>query len=169
MTELLHELTAAFVEDTTPLVEDFVEAVLALERALRDGQAWDEILRLVRARLHTIKGNAGMVGQARIVELSHALEDACAVGSLDESQRAGWVDLLLQGADLLAALVAAGGQGHEPTFAALKAELATLSGDAEVPTLEPPLADANAAEIGAARPLLRVDLTDARSAARRAR
>ena len=100
MEELFASLIKDFVDETGPLASEAANLVLRLEEARGDGQ--EEILRGLKSALHTIKGNAAMMGLASIESLAHALEDCCLrVGKRGEAGDSGLTQLLLDGTDLL--------------------------------------------------------------------
>lgn len=86
---------ATFVRDACGRLASLSDSLLALERDPDDRAALDEALRA----LHTLKGNASVVGLETVVAATHALE-----GALIDS--ASSPALLLRGLDALSAMVA---------------------------------------------------------------
>jgi two-component system chemotaxis sensor kinase CheA len=86
-----------FVQDAHGRLVALSDGLLALECDPADRAALDE----VRRALHTLKGNAGLVGLETLVATAHALEDALADESSPPSPA-----LLLRGLDVLSAMVA---------------------------------------------------------------
>jgi len=86
-----------FVQDAHSRLAALSDGLLALERDPADRAALDE----VRRALHTLKGNAGLVGLETLVATAHALEDALADESSPPSPA-----LLLRSLDVLSAMVA---------------------------------------------------------------
>jgi len=110
------------VPDTLPMIHDAMEGLLAeflleaqerlerVEEALLESvsagpQALVPRLEEVRRELHTLKGNAGMVGRADLQALAHEMEDALEALDLREPR----VEGLLAGIDRYRALLAAAG------------------------------------------------------------
>lgn len=87
-----------FVDDARRRLETLSASLLALERDPADRAALDE----ARRALHTLKGNAGLVGLETIAATAHALESALA--DLPKPQT---LTLLTRGLDALSAMVAA--------------------------------------------------------------
>jgi len=113
--EIFSSLAKDFVDETQPLTQEVGALLLKLEEVWRAGGNGKSLLRGVRGGLHTIKGNAAMMGLSDIERVAHALEDVCPKVS-DEPPRdpGGLVQLLIEGCDLLGALVksAASGDGE---------------------------------------------------------
>ena len=86
-----------FVQDARSRLAALSDGLLALERNPADRAALDK----VRRALHTLKGNAGLVGLETLAATAHALEDALADESAPPSPA-----LLLRGLDVLSAMVA---------------------------------------------------------------
>jgi two-component system chemotaxis sensor kinase CheA len=98
-----------FVQDARRRLAALSASLLALERDPEDRAALNE----ARRALHTLKGNAGLVGLETLAATAHALEDALADTSTLPSPT-----LLLRGLDVLSAMVAsvaeAAGQSGPP-------------------------------------------------------
>ena len=86
---------ATFVHDARRRLAALSDSLLLLERDPADRAAREEALRA----LHTLKGNAAVVGLERIAATAHVLEDAVV-------NSASSVALLLRGLDALSAMVA---------------------------------------------------------------
>jgi two-component system chemotaxis sensor kinase CheA len=110
--EIFSGLMKDFVDETQPLVHAVGTRLLKLEEAWRTGDDGGRELRSIRGGLHTIKGNAAMMGLQPIAAVAHALEDACAEGAGgDAAARTALAQLLFEGCDLLALLVRSAGEG----------------------------------------------------------
>ena len=113
MEELFASLGKDFVEETGPLAREVAALVLRLEEAYADGEDDEELLRAMKSALHTIKGNAAMMGLPAIESLAHALEDFCLlVGQHPEVQESGQVQILVEGTDLLVGSIQGSLQGE---------------------------------------------------------
>jgi len=100
--DFAQELLADFLEEARPLAENIGEAVLELEREWEGGGSGEQTLHRIKSNLHTLKGNSGMMGLSPIEQLTHRLEDACAIVSERAgSHEATTIELLLAGADAL--------------------------------------------------------------------
>ena len=86
---------ATFVHDACRRLAALSDSLLLLEQDPADRAALDEALRA----LHTLKGNAGVVGLETVAKTAHALESAL----LDSVSSPA---LLLRGLDVLNAMVA---------------------------------------------------------------
>jgi two-component system chemotaxis sensor kinase CheA len=95
--ERLVRRRVTFVQDAGRRLAALSDSLLALERDPADRAALDE----ARRALHTLKGNAGLVGLEVLATIAHALEDALA----DVSTLPSPV-LLLRSLDVLSAMVA---------------------------------------------------------------
>jgi two-component system chemotaxis sensor kinase CheA len=110
--ELFASLIKDFVEETGPLAREVANLVLRLEEAHANREDDKEVLRAMKSALHTIKGNAAMMGLAAIESLAHALEDFCLLVSRHpEGQGSGQTQVLVEGTDLLVRSIAASLQG----------------------------------------------------------
>jgi chemotaxis protein histidine kinase CheA len=63
--ELFASLIKDFVEETGPLARQVATLVLRLEEARGNGEDGKESLHAMKSALHTIKGNAAMMGFAQ--------------------------------------------------------------------------------------------------------
>jgi two-component system, chemotaxis family, sensor kinase CheA len=95
--ERLTRRRATFVQDACRRLAALSASLLALERDPADRAALNE----ARRALHTLKGNAGLVGLETLAAAAHALEDALADASTPPPPA-----LLLRGLDVLSAMVA---------------------------------------------------------------
>jgi two-component system, chemotaxis family, sensor kinase CheA len=110
--ELFASLIKDFVEETGPLAREVANLLLQLEETYSQGKD-DRSLRLaIKSALHTVKGNAAMMGLSPIESLAHALEDCCQLldGHFD-GQEPGQIQLLQDGTDLLIRAIQASLQG----------------------------------------------------------
>jgi two-component system chemotaxis sensor kinase CheA len=120
-----------FVQDARRRLATLSDSLLALERDPTDRTALDE----ARRALHTLKGNAGLVGLETTAATAHALEDVLANASALPSPT-----LLLRGLDVLSAMVTvvaeSVGQGGPPIPAieALKSPMITFPSPGRGPT-----------------------------------
>jgi len=71
MAKISSDITESFVEETNELLEQSRHDVITLKNIQNDENTLAKLLR----NLHTIKGNARMLGFLKIEKLSHALED----------------------------------------------------------------------------------------------
>jgi two-component system chemotaxis sensor kinase CheA len=111
--ELFASLAKDFADETLPLAQQVCALVLEIEQVLHSGGDARELVRGVRGRLHTIKGNSAMMGIAAIASLAHALEDVCgAVLEDGGAHQRRDVEQLVEGGDLVVALIAAAGEGR---------------------------------------------------------
>lgn len=102
MEELFASLIKDFVEETGPLAREVANLVLRLEEANASGEDDEELLRAMKSALHTIKGNAAMMGLGAIESLAHALEESrLHVSRNAEGQESGQTQILVEGTDLL--------------------------------------------------------------------
>ena len=102
MEELFASLIKDFVQETGPLAREVANLVLRLEEARANGEDEEEALRAMKSALHTIKGNAAMMGLGAIESLAHALEDLCRpVSQNAQAREFGQAQILVDGTDLL--------------------------------------------------------------------
>jgi two-component system chemotaxis sensor kinase CheA len=103
---LLASLLQDFIDECLPLAQQVGATVLEMESAWEAERDTGDELRQVQGALHTIKGGAGMMSFTPIEALAHALEDVSSfVGAHPERRGRQEIELLLEGADLLIALV----------------------------------------------------------------
>jgi Chemotaxis protein histidine kinase and related kinases len=142
--ELFASLIKDFVEETGPLARQVATLVLRLEEARGNGEDGKESLHAMKSALHTIKGNAAMMGFAGIESLAHALEDFCLLMSRrPEVQAVGQTQILVEGTDLLLASIQDSLQGESDQApiaefrerVALATQVADDATDARAPAL----------------------------------
>jgi two-component system chemotaxis sensor kinase CheA len=110
--EIFSSLVKDFVDETQPLTQEVGALLLKLEEVWRAGGDGKELLRGIRSGLHTIKGNAAMMGFAPIERLAHSLEDVCPrVTDATPAEPAAVIQLLIEGCDLLDGQVKAASAG----------------------------------------------------------
>jgi len=110
MEDLFASLVKDFVDETQPLAQRASALVLKLEQA--SGEETKPLVRALRGELHTLKGNSAMMGFAPIEKVAHRLEDICAeMAAPSSAQRRAQIQLLLDGCDLLLALIHASSKG----------------------------------------------------------
>ena len=113
MEELFASLRKDFVEETGPLAREVAGLVLRLEEAHAGGEDHADLRHAMKSALHTIKGNAAMMGLGAIELLAHALEDFCLlVGQHPEGQEPRQVQILVDGTDLLVGSIQGSLQGE---------------------------------------------------------
>src|SRR4051812_49657563 len=106
MDRLLASLMQDFIDECLHLAQQVGAIVLQLEAAWEEERESEEELRQMHGALHTIKGGAGMMSMTPIESLAHTLEDVGGVVSQQPERRGRReIELLLEGADLLIALV----------------------------------------------------------------
>ncbi len=106
MEEAFQDLLQEFVDESEPQIESIGAAFLELERHWKLGEAGSDLLAPTKGHLHTLKGNAGMMGIAPMQSVAHALEDLCELVSKRAScQSPETAELLIEGGDLLAEMV----------------------------------------------------------------
>jgi len=104
--ELFASLARDFVDESAPIAREVGGLLLKLEEAWGAGDDGKQLLRAIRGGLHTIKGNSAMMGLSPIERVAHALEDVSAqIETIRADERASLAQCLLEGCDLLAALV----------------------------------------------------------------
>ena len=127
MEELFASLRKDFVEETEPLAREVAALVLRLEEAQVNGEDDEDLLRAMKGALHTIKGNAAMMGLGAIESLAHALEDFCLLvvehPEVEESEQA---QILVDGTDLLVGSIQ-GSLQAEPDRAPVAAFIARVA------------------------------------------
>ncbi|MGH9901884.1 MAG: Hpt domain-containing protein, partial [Pyrinomonadaceae bacterium] len=99
----LAELRVIFFEQAREVLDSLGELILNVERDPADAES----LRAIRRAVHTLKGDSTAFGYGELTELAHHYEDALDRVRAKEGAVAsrGLIDLLLAGADALAALV----------------------------------------------------------------
>lgn len=109
-----------FIAETRDNLQVINEGLLQME----NNPSPQEIQRELMRRLHTVKGSAKMLNITPIAQLAHAMEEALQhISRQSETASSDMIDALLQGADLLKALMEALPKGEEnslPTVAAIE-------------------------------------------------
>jgi two-component system, chemotaxis family, sensor kinase CheA len=108
MIDQFDELRKDFVIDTQPLVGSVEQILLEIERTLGARDSFEAELGEMMSRLHTVKGNAGMMGYGRIQTLAHRMEDlvkALGAGRVPLSEAS--LDVLLGAVSSLGAAIRA--------------------------------------------------------------
>jgi two-component system chemotaxis sensor kinase CheA len=118
----LGSLTAEFREEARDQVDRLDAILLELER---EGRVSDESRSSLLRTLHTLKGNAGMLGLTAIRDYVHSLENVLK-GERSEWSEAAVERLFAGAAALRAAVEAAGTDAQEETFTRLLAERTRL-------------------------------------------
>jgi two-component system, chemotaxis family, sensor kinase CheA len=129
----LMELRGMFFEQATEVIESLSEMIIKVESDPADSES----LRSIRRAVHTLKGDSTAFGFSDLTNLAHKYEDAL------DKVRAGngvasraLIDLLLAGADALAAMINHyRGNGPMPETARLVEGLSRLAN--ETPSEEP--------------------------------
>jgi two-component system, chemotaxis family, sensor kinase CheA len=142
-------LVVEFVAETRPIVDSIGDGLLALERALRADEPTEATCQRLKMDLHTVKGNAALMGLEAVETASHAMEDVLArCGGRPD---AAAIELLLAGVDLIGRQIrAAASDGARDSdearrFAARAAALLVEAGPALAGPAEPSDASARAA------------------------
>lgn len=131
----LVELRAMFFEQATEVIDSLAELILRVERDPSDAEA----LRTIRRAVHTLKGDSTAFGFGELTSLAHKYEDALdKVRQGDGIASRALIDLLLGGADALAAIVAHYREDSPlPETSELVRALASLDKGEEAPRKEP--------------------------------
>jgi two-component system chemotaxis sensor kinase CheA len=104
--ELFSSLVKDFVDETQPIAEEVGRLLLKLEQAWGSGEDDNPLLRSIKGGLHTIKGNAAMMGLPPIATVAHVLEDICAQAMENPSEaRSSLAQVLIEGCDLVGQLI----------------------------------------------------------------
>ncbi len=138
--EIRQKLLPRFRETTLDRVEKISEALLALERGERGGELREELAR----ELHTLKGEARMMGFAGLCSVVHAAEDL--LKALPPGRGGDRVDALLRACDAIPAMLEAPSDGGDATRRLadrLRALIVSADDSAAVPAV---------AQAGASRP-----------------
>lgn len=155
------EFVTYFRDEAEELLHRIDADVLQLEGCVASGAPTAEIVNALFRALHTIKGNAAMLGFAEIAEVAHGLESLCDLlrtGRIELS--ASCIELLFSGRDLLTAFVAASASSSPPPTGHA-AFLERLSAFTQTrPGFAAPKARESAAPVGSAlrKPTIRVDI-----------
>ena len=114
MEELFASLIQDFVEETGGLAQEASRRSLELEAAWATGGDGRHPLRAIRGGLHTIKGNASMMGLEPIAQIAHALEDFIdGVMSRPAAGSTAEAGVLIEGCEVLERAILAAGRGEE--------------------------------------------------------
>jgi len=108
------ELLKYFQDETSELLAGIDSDLLKLEADLGRAAADSEVIASLFRALHTIKGDAGMLGFDEVASVSHALEnlvDSLRGGRLGLSSET--IELLFEGRDLLTATIRSGIDGTQ--------------------------------------------------------
>lgn len=98
----LAELRGIFFEQANEVIESLNELILKVERDPSDAES----LRAIRRAVHTLKGDSTAFGYSDLTDLAHRYEDALdRVRAREGAASRALIDLLLAGADALAALI----------------------------------------------------------------
>jgi two-component system, chemotaxis family, sensor kinase CheA len=117
------ELRDLFFETSQELLQSLNEDALKLEKAPADR----EVMRSIRRRVHTLKGDAAAAGFPELSELAHILEDALAVEA--PASDVSLAELGFTAADTFGAMLTAYQRGVAPPDAAqLKSLVQRLAG-----------------------------------------
>ncbi len=133
-------LLQLFLTESEESLVALEEGIVTLERRPQDGEILAEIFRLV----HTLKGDAGMLGITPLAEVAHKLEDLLEIvrdghGRID----GGLITLLLHSVDVLRGLLARAEEGSEevgpdqPALLSLLSAAAHQAGDATAASSDP--------------------------------
>ena len=124
MDPAFRELLADFLSEAAERIDAVEQQLLALSDA--SNEARDEAIVQIKRDLHTVKGNAGMMGFADIQALAHALEDQVATYDPGNDADLGdWVDATLGAVDEIRATLR--GLAHGDTSASAAADTASES------------------------------------------
>lgn len=142
----LEMLQGMFFEQATEVIDSLGELILRVESDPSDTEA----LRAVRRAVHTLKGDSTAFGFGELTQLAHHYEDALdRVGARKGTASRELIDLLLAGADALAALISFyRGNGPMPDIEHLMLQLddmkaAETQGETEVPRVAPQASNAD--------------------------
>lgn len=102
MTDVGADLMRIFREEAAERLDRVDETLLAVERGAASSDALDALFR----DLHSIKGNAGMVGVEEARSVAHAMEDVLETAREGGALAVELVDPLLRGSDAIRAAVA---------------------------------------------------------------
>ncbi|MHB8432489.1 MAG: chemotaxis protein CheA [Candidatus Tyrphobacter sp.] len=101
------EFVAYFRDEAEELLHRIDADVLRLEESSKSASMNPEVVNALFRALHTIKGNAAMLGFADVADLAHGLESLCDLLRTEQIPLSdSCVELLFTGRDLLTTLVA---------------------------------------------------------------
>jgi two-component system chemotaxis sensor kinase CheA len=113
------EFIAYFRDEAEELLGRIEADSLQLERLAESGSFDAEVVNSLFRALHTLKGNAAMLGFSDVADLAHALESLCdALRTRHAALEGDSVELLFQGRDLLNALLAGKQEAQTPAAVA---------------------------------------------------
>src|SRR3981081_3831230 len=116
------ELMELFFETSAELLLVLNEETLKLEKHPGD----EEIVRVIRRTVHTLKGDSAACGLRELSELAHQLEDALSVEGT--SAHAGLAEIAFGAADAFAEMIAAyQGGGKMPATESLGLKIQELT------------------------------------------
>ena len=116
------ELRDLFFETSAELLQALNEETLKLEKHPGD----EEIVRVIRRTVHTLKGDSAACGLRELSELAHQLEDALSLEGA--SAHAGLAEIAFGAADAFAEMIAAyQGGGKMPATASLRLKIQELT------------------------------------------
>jgi two-component system chemotaxis sensor kinase CheA len=116
------ELRELFFETSAELLQALNEETLKLEKHPGD----EEIVRVIRRTVHTLKGDSAACGLRELSELAHQLEDALSLEGA--SAHAGLAEIAFGAADAFAEMIAAyQGGGKMPATESLRLKIQELT------------------------------------------
>ena len=116
------ELRELFFETSAELLQALNEETLKLEKHPGD----EEIVRVIRRTVHTLKGDSAACGLRELSELAHQLEDALSLEGA--SAHAGLAEIAFGAADAFAEMIAAyQGAGKIPATESLRRKIQELT------------------------------------------
>ncbi len=116
------ELRELFFETSAELLQALNEETLKLEKHPGD----EEIVRVIRRTVHTLKGDSAACGLRELSELAHRLEDALSLEGA--SAHAGLAEIAFAAADAFAEMIAAyQGGGKMPATESLRLKIQELT------------------------------------------
>src|SRR3982075_77135 len=116
------DLRELFFETSAELLQALNEETLKLEKHPGD----EEIVRVIRRTVHTLKGDSAACGLRELSELAHQLEDALSLEGA--SAHAGLAEIAFGAADAFAEMIAAyQGAGKIPATESLRRKIQELT------------------------------------------
>src|ERR1700733_13798153 len=117
------ELRELFFETSQELLQALNDEALKLEKKPGD----EEIVRVIRRTVHTLKGDSAACGLRELSELAHQFEDALSLEGA--AAHAALAEIAFAAADVFVAMLAAyHGGGSLPDSAALRQRILELTG-----------------------------------------
>ncbi len=123
MEESFAHLLDDFVDEAILLIEGVTLALMDLEKAWAKASHDEGAIRRLKSNLHTLKGNAAMMGLVALEAVAHTLEDVCDLLTDDATSAA----ILREGRDLLEKIV--GSAANEPRYSAAAAAFVARGAD----------------------------------------